>query len=205
MRDGSNKIITVEDPVEYQFPVTQIQAHAEIGYTFSRALRAILRQDPDTIMIGEIRDRIPRNRHPVGAYRPSGVVDAHTNDAASAFTRLVDMGLEPFLVAASVRGVQAQRLVRKLCEHCAEPDDAPVQRGRDVGRARPWKRAVGCPRCHNTGYRGRMGIYELIPLTGALQQLVNRRAAAEMKALIRKQGHRGLLEDGLMKPRADQH
>ncbi len=206
MRDGSNKIITVEDPVEYQVPgVTQIQAHAEIGYTFSRALRAILRQDPDTIMIGEIRDLDTAQIAIQSALTGHLVLSTlHTNDAASAFTRLVDMGLEPFLVAASVRGVQAQRLVRKLCEHCAEPDEAPVLPaewdalgGSEQG---DWKRAVGCTRCHNTGYRGRMGIYELIPLTGALQQLVNRQAPLqEMKALIRKQGHRGLLEDGLIK------
>jgi general secretion pathway protein E len=204
MRDGSNKIITVEDPVEYQVPgVTQIQAHAEIGYTFARALRAILRQDPDTIMIGEIRDLDTAQIAIQSALTGHLVLSTlHTNDAASAFTRLVDMGLEPFLVAASVRGVQAQRLVRKLCEHCAEPDDAPVlpsEVAMLVGHGL-WKRAVGCPRCHNTGYRGRMGIYELIPLTGALQQLVNRQAPLqEMKALIRKQGHRGLLEDGLLK------
>ena len=206
MRDGSNKIITVEDPVEYQVPgVTQIQAHAEIGYTFSRALRAILRQDPDTIMIGEIRDLDTAQIAIQSALTGHLVLSTlHTNDAASAFTRLVDMGLEPFLVAASVRGVQAQRLVRKLCGHCAEPDEAPVLLaewdtlgGSEQG---DWKRAVGCTRCHNTGYRGRMGIYELIPLTGALQQLVNRQAPLqEMKALIRKQGHRGLLEDGLIK------
>jgi len=206
MRDGSNKIITVEDPVEYQVPgVTQIQAHAEIGYTFSRALRAILRQDPDTIMIGEIRDLDTAQIAIQSALTGHLVLSTlHTNDAASAFTRLVDMGLEPFLVAASVRGVQAQRLVRKLCGNCAEPDEAPVllAEWHALGRSGQgdWKRAVGCNRCHNTGYRGRMGIYELIPLTGALQQLVNRQAPLqEMKALIRKQGHRGLLEDGLIK------
>lgn len=106
------------------------------------------------------------------------------------------------LVAASVRGVQAQRLVRKLCKHCAEPDPAPVLPNEAIRLVEHglWKRAVGCVRCHNTGYRGRMGIYELIPLTGALQQLVNRQAPLqEMKTLIRKQGHRNLLEDGLIK------
>ncbi|WP_312513488.1 GspE/PulE family protein [Stutzerimonas nitrititolerans] len=206
MRDGSNKIITVEDPVEYQVPgVTQIQAHAEIGYTFSRALRAILRQDPDTIMIGEIRDLDTAQIAIQSALTGHLVLSTlHTNDAASAFTRLVDMGLEPFLVAASVRGVQAQRLVRKLCERCAEPDEAPVlpaewhALGR--GASGSWMRACGCAHCHDTGYRGRMGIYEMIPLSGALQQLVNRQAPLhEMKALIKKQGHRGLLEDGLIK------
>ncbi|GAB3394508.1 GspE/PulE family protein [Azotobacter armeniacus] len=207
MRDGSNKIITVEDPVEYQVPgVTQIQAHAEIGYTFARALRAILRQDPDTIMIGEIRDLDTAQIAIQSALTGHLVLSTlHTNDAASAFTRLVDMGLEPFLVAASVRGVQAQRLVRKLCEHCAVSDEAPAlpaawqAMGRSAAEG-SWKRACGCAHCHQTGYRGRMGIYELVPLTGPLQQLVNRQAPLqEMKALIKSQGHRGLLEDGLIK------
>lgn len=207
MRDGSNKIITVEDPVEYQVPgVTQIQAHAEIGYTFGRALRAILRQDPDTIMIGEIRDLDTAQIAIQSALTGHLVLSTlHTNDAASAFTRLVDMGLEPFLVAASVRGVQAQRLVRKLCEHCAVTDDSPVlpDAWKAMGRSAQegkWKRSVGCDRCHQTGYRGRMGIYELVPLTGPLQQLVNRQAPLnEMKELIKRQGWRGLLEDGLIK------
>ncbi|MFC0710434.1 GspE/PulE family protein [Azorhizophilus paspali] len=207
MRDGSNKIITVEDPVEYQVPgVTQIQAHAEIGYTFARALRAILRQDPDTIMIGEIRDLDTAQIAIQSALTGHLVLSTlHTNDAVSAFTRLIDMGLEPFLVAASVRGVQAQRLVRKLCDHCAVRDEAPAlpaawqAMGRSVAGG-DWKRACGCAHCHQTGYRGRMGIYELVPLSASLQQLVNRQAPLqEMKALIKGQGHRGLLEDGLIK------
>lgn len=205
--DGSNKIITVEDPVEYQVPgVTQIQAHSEIGYTFARALRAILRQDPDTIMIGEIRDLDTAQIAIQSALTGHLVLSTlHTNDAASAFTRLTDMGLEPFLVAASVRGVQAQRLVRKLCERCAESDPEPqLPAAWDALRHHApearWRRAKGCAHCHETGYRGRMGIYELIPLSGALQQMVNRQAPLhEMKALIRKEGHRSLLEDGLIK------
>jgi general secretion pathway protein E len=207
MRDGSSKIITVEDPVEYQMPgVTQIQAHAEIGYTFSRALRAILRQDPDTVMIGEIRDLDTAQIAIQSALTGHLVLSTlHTNDAASAFTRLVDMGLEPFLVAASVRGVQAQRLVRKLCEHCAQVDAAPVLPAAWLSKEHnsveaTWRRAIGCAHCHHTGYRGRMGIYELVPLSGPLQQLVNRQASLqEMKALIKSEGHRGLLEDGLIK------
>ncbi len=207
MRDGSNKIITVEDPVEYQVPgVTQIQAHVEIGYTFARALRAILRQDPDTIMIGEIRDLDTAQIAIQSALTGHLVLSTlHTNDAASAFTRLIDMGLEPFLVAASVRGVQAQRLVRKLCEHCAEADASPVlpaawaELASTVPDAR-WKRACGCTRCHQTGYRGRMGIYELVPMSPALQQLITAQAPLqEIKTLLRRQGHQGLLEDGLIK------
>lgn len=207
MRDGSNKIITVEDPVEYQVSgVTQIQAHAEIGYTFARALRAILRQDPDVIMVGEVRDLDTAQIAIQSALTGHLVLSTlHTNDAASAFTRLVDMGLEPFLVAASVRGVQAQRLVRKLCEHCAEVEVEPELPAAwyEMGRRAVdgvWMSARGCVHCHQTGYRGRMGIYELVPLSGPLQKLVNNQAPLqEIKALIKSQGYRGLLEDGLVK------
>jgi general secretion pathway protein E len=207
MRDGSNKIITVEDPVEYQVAgVTQIQAHAEIGYTFSRALRAILRQDPDTIMIGEIRDLDTAQIAIQSALTGHLVLSTlHTNDAASAFTRLVDMGLEPFLVAASVRGVQAQRLVRRLCEHCAVIDDVPLlpqgwDRDHTSLHAGKWKRAVGCQHCHQTGYKGRMGIYELVSLDGKLQQMINSLAPLqEIKSMIRQQGQRTLFGDGLIK------
>ena len=207
MRDGKNKIITVEDPVEYQVAgVTQIQAHADIGYTFSRALRAILRQDPDTIMIGEIRDLDTAQIAIQSALTGHLVLSTlHTNDAASAFTRLVDMGLEPFLVAASVRGVQAQRLVRRLCEHCAEPDAAAVlPTGYSLNHpslhAANWHKAVGCEHCHHTGYKGRLGIYELVPLNHGVQQLINAQAPlSEIKALVRAQGHRSLFEDGLIK------
>lgn len=207
MRDGKNKIITVEDPVEYQVSgVTQIQAHADIGYTFSRALRAILRQDPDTIMIGEIRDLDTAQIAIQSALTGHLVLSTlHTNDAASAFTRLVDMGLEPFLVAASVRGVQAQRLVRRLCEHCAEPDLNPVlPAGYSLAHpslaAGNWHKAGGCEHCHHTGYKGRLGIYELVPLSNGIQQLINSQAPlAQIKALVRAQGHRSLFEDGLIK------
>lgn len=170
MRDGSNKIITVEDPVEYQVSgVTQIQVHSEIGYTFSRALRAILRQDPDTIMIGEIRDLDTAQIAIQSALTGHLVLSTlHTTDVASAFTRLVDMG-EPFLVAASVRGIQAQRLVRCLCEHCAENGDHPMlPNGWSTDSVlfvhSEWKRAKGCAYCHHTGYKGRLGIYELVSL-----------------------------------------
>ena len=143
--DGVKKIITVEDPVEYQIPdITQIQTHAEIGYSFARALRAILRQDPDVIMIGEIRDFETAEIAIQSALTGHLVLSTvHTNDAIASFTRLVDMGVEPFLVAAPIRGVQAQRLVRKVCSHCASPVTSPALVGeyldtpslRDVGRA----------------------------------------------------------------------
>ena len=207
--DGIKKIITVEDPVEYQMPsITQIQVHAEIGYTFAKALRHILRQDPDVIMIGEIRDletaQIAMRSALTGHIVLSTV---HTNDAVSSFTRLIDMGVEPFQVAATITGVQAQRLVRKLCTHCAAPAGAPTI-ATELLDAAPaellggqWARAVGCDTCQNTGYRGRMGIYELVPVTAELQDRIV--SGAHLNDLRRfahaEQRHRTLLADGLIK------
>ena len=207
--DGIKKIITVEDPVEYQMPsITQIQVHAEIGYTFAKALRHILRQDPDVIMIGEIRDletaQIAMRSALTGHIVLSTV---HTNDAVSSFTRLIDMGVEPFQVAATITGVQAQRLVRKLCTHCAAPAGVPTI-ATELLDAAPaellggqWARAVGCDACQNTGYRGRMGIYELVPVTAELQDRIV--SGAHLNDLRRfahaDQRHRTLLADGLIK------
>jgi general secretion pathway protein E len=168
--DGARKIITVEDPVEKQVPgVTQIQIHEEIGYSFANALRAILRQDPEVIMIGEIRD-LDTAEIAIQAALSGHLVFStlHTNDALSSFTRLVDMGLEPFLVAAPVKGVQAQRLVRSLCLNCAEDASPPksilseTEQIRSISFGKNWKNAVGCDKCQGTGYRGRVGIYELV-------------------------------------------
>ena len=172
--DGVKKIITVEDPVEYQMPgIVQIQTHAEIGYTFARALRAILRHDPDVIMIGEIRDLETAEIAIRSALTGHVVLSTvHTNDAIASFTRLIDMGVEPFLVAAPVRGVQAQRLVRRVCSHCAEPAcHRPRISTRSSPNCRPslvgdgWVQAPGCDHCQHTGYRGRTGIYELAPMS----------------------------------------
>ena len=210
MNGRDRKIITVEDPVEYQVPgVTQIQAVADIGYTFARALRAILRQDPDVIMIGEIRDLETAEIAVQSALTGHLVLSTlHTNDAVSAFTRLVDMGVEPFLVATSVRAVQAQRLVRRLCPYCSQPADVLPAVARLVEGLAPqgeaqWRSAVGCARCQGTGYRGRLGIYELVDVTPELQELILGRATAErMRALATAQGGRTLREDGLLKARA---
>ncbi len=209
MNGRDRKIITVEDPVEYQVPgVTQIQAVADIGYTFARALRAILRQDPDVIMIGEIRDLETAEIAVQSALTGHLVLSTlHTNDAVSAFTRLVDMGVEPFLVATSVRAVQAQRLVRRLCPQCSVPADVLPAVSRLVdgfaqGEAH-WRQAAGCAHCQGTGYRGRLGIYELVDVTPELQELILARATAErMRALATAQGGRTLREDGLLKARA---
>lgn len=213
INDGIRKIITVEDPVEYQVPnITQVQAHADIGLTFAAALRSILRQDPDVIMIGEIRD-LETAEIAVQSSLTGHLVFStlHTNDSLSAFTRLIDMGIEPFLVASPVRGVQAQRLVRTLCRHCAEPCepglaaedeavlDAAIQR-LYPGQAPNWLRAKGCEQCQNTGYHGRLGIYEMVDVGPELQALILQQAPVEqMRRLAASQGFRSMREDGFIK------
>ncbi len=208
VNNGKNKIITVEDPVEYQVSgITQLQAHAEIGYTFAKALRAILRQDPDIIMIGEIRDLETAEIAIQSALTGHLVLSTlHTNDSISAFTRLIDMGVEPFLVAAPIRGVQAQRLVRKVCRHCAEPYTPPGKILTELSQVPAeligdkWVKAKGCKHCHNSGYRGRMGVYELAKMTPELQDMiVNGASVNEMKAVAEKDGFRPLFHDGLIK------
>jgi general secretion pathway protein E len=207
--DGQKKIITVEDPVEYQLEgVTQIQAHAEIGYTFARALRAILRQDPDVIMIGEIRDLETAEIAVQSALTGHLVLSTlHTNDALSAFNRLIDMGVEPFLVAAPMLGVQAQRLVRTLCHHCAEPEH-PGERIEAEVRAVPgyagnemrFLAPRGCEHCLHTGYRGRIGIYEMVDVTPEMHEMiVQNRQLYEMQAQAQRQRNRTLRQDGLLK------
>jgi len=211
INDRTRKIITVEDPVEYQLPhITQVQAHADIGYTFAHALRSILRQDPDIVMIGEIRD-LETAEIAVQASLTGHLVlsTLHTNDTVSAFTRLIDMGVEPFLVATSVRAVQAQRLVRLLCPHCARPTQPPPVLLEQIQAVLPaelthtppaWKEAVGCPQCQGSGYWGRQGIYELVYVTPELQNLILKRAhATEMRELVSSQGYRNLREDGWLK------
>jgi general secretion pathway protein E len=206
--DGIRKIITVEDPVEIQVQgITQIQVHADIGYTFARALRAILRQDPDVIMIGEIRDLETAEIAIQSALSGHLVLSTlHTGDALSSFTRLVDMGVEPFLVAAPLKGVQAQRLVRQVCQQCA----IPYQPGEDI-RAEissvpkellgdQWLEAQGCASCNGTGYKGRLGIYQMIPMDEGLKDLVVSGATlGDMRAYADQKGYRNLYQDGLMK------
>ena len=206
--DGVKKIITVEDPVEYQMPtITQMQVHSEIGFTFARALRAILRQDPDVIMIGEIRDLETAEIAIRSALTGHVVLSTvHTNDAISSFTRLIDMGVEPFLVAAPVRGVQAQRLVRRVCPNCAVsvPRPALADGYLDAVPAQMlgnhWVEVEGCDHCRQTGYRGRTGIYELVPMTDELQELIVSGAHLnDLKRVAREHGCRTLVEDGLIK------
>ena len=196
INDRKRKIVTVEDPVEHQLAgVIQIQVQAEIGYTFARALRSILRHDPDVIMIGEIRDRETAEIAIQSALTGHLVLATlHTNNALSAFTRLVDMGIEPFLVAASCQAVMAQRLVRRLCPHCSRPADVPP------GEPGDWREPVGCPQCQNTGYRGRTGIYELVGVGPALRHAIASAApAAELERLADAAGRRDLRADGMLK------
>jgi len=211
VNDRTQKIITVEDPVEYQLSgITQVQAHSEIGYTFAHALRSILRQDPDIVMIGEIRDQETAEIAVQASLTGHLVLSTlHTNDAVSAFTRLIDMGIEPFLVATSLRAVQAQRLVRKLCPHCAQPASPPsdiVETTRQwlppqLHKTEPtWQQAVGCAQCRHSGYWGRTGIYELVPVDIAMQQSIVERASAHtLRRLAHEAGHRNLRIDGWLK------
>jgi general secretion pathway protein E len=171
-------IMTVEDPIEYELPgVGQTQVNAKIELTFAKALRAILRQDPDVIMVGEIRD-FETAQIAIQASLTGHLVLAtlHTNDAASAVTRLIDMGVEPFLLSSSLRGVLAQRLVRKLCTHCS---------------------GKGCVQCGHTGYAGRTGVFELLVVTDAIAELVHHNASeAEIRSASVADGMVPLREDG---------
>jgi general secretion pathway protein E len=211
--DHSRKIITVEDPVEYKMSgITQIQTQSDIGYTFARALRAILRQDPDIIMIGEIRDLETAEIAVQSALTGHMVLSTlHTNDSLSAFTRLLDMGVEPFLLGSAIRAVQAQRLVRKLCQKCALPA-TPLQslvdattslfaRTPQLVQDQPrWRVANGCPECRGSGYRGRLGIFEFLEVTPPIQESVMRKdPVSSLLAIAQSQGYRNLREDGLIK------
>ncbi|WP_447784816.1 type II secretion system ATPase GspE [Pseudomonas germanica] len=186
---STSNILTVEDPVEYDLPgISQIQVNAKIDMTFALALRAILRQDPDIIMIGEIRD-LETAQIAVQASLTGHLVLAtlHTNDAVSAVNRLIDMGVEPFLLASSMLGVLAQRLVRRLCNHCKQEDPATP------GTWRP----VGCPACNQTGYSGRTGIHELFCIDDDIRTLIHQGAGEQaLRASAAKAGMFSLREDG---------
>ena len=206
----TRKIVTVEDPVEYQLEgINQIQVHADIGLTFARSLRAILRQDPDIIMIGEMRDRETAQIAVQSALTGHLVLSTlHTNTAAGAITRLEDMGVERYLITSSVNGVLSQRLVRALCPHCRKPEALPdgladrlgLAELVEPGEAVQVHAAVGCDHCGNTGYRGRLGIHELFVMTDTLHEAILEGVdAASLHALARKEGMRTLYEDGLRK------
>jgi general secretion pathway protein E len=205
--DGKKKIVSVEDPVEFVVPgVTQIQAHADIGYTFAKALRAILRQDPDVIMVGEIRDKETADIAVQAAMTGHMVFSTvHTNDALSVFSRLIDMGVEPFLAAAPMKLVQAQRLVRRLCEHCAESVVVDNKLEEDFTRlgmnfSANWKKSVGCKRCAEVGYKGRTGIYEIYEILPEIRELVvKQESISKIRKHYQDLGYRNLYQDGLIK------
>jgi len=200
---GALNIMTVEDPVEYDLDgISQTQVNPRIEMSFARALRTILRQDPDVVMIGEIRD-LETAQIAVQASLTGHLVFAtlHTNDAVSAVTRLVDMGVEPFLLASSLIGVGAQRLVRCLCLECRKPFSADAAQLRALGFAPTdgtLYSAQGCSACNRTGYRGRTGIYELLTFDDELRRLVHDRASEQvLRAHVLARGMRSLRDDGM--------
>ncbi len=199
------KIITTEDPVEYQLEgINQIQVHPKIGLTFAASLRSILRHDPDVVLVGEIRD-LETAENAIQASLTGHLVFStlHTNDASGAYTRLVDMGVEPFLVASTVEAVMAQRLVRRLCNHCKleytpHPDELPDDFPKDrLAKLEPIFLPRGCRACRNVGYKGRMGIYELLLTTDKIRQLAHDRATSwALKQAAVADGMRTLRDDG---------
>jgi type IV pilus assembly protein PilB len=204
-------IITVEDPVEYRLAgVNQVQINNRAGLTFAAALRSILRSDPDVVMVGEIRDGETAKISIEAALTGHFVLSTlHTNDAPSAITRLNEMGVEPFLTGAAVTGVLAQRLARKLCSHCCEMYTPTVEEllqsrvSPDVALASDgmaFYRKKGCPRCNETGYRGRVGVYQLLRMNESIAQLAVARASREdVERAAMEGGMRSLWDDGLAK------
>ena len=182
MRDDSINIVTVEDPVEYQLEgINQIQVQAQVGLTFARALRSILRQDPDVIMVGEIRDQDTARVAVQAALTGHLVLSTiHTNDSPGVITRLLDMGIEPYLLASALVGAVSQRLARTICPHCQTsyypPADVLARAGWSQRSAEVFQRGEGCRRCHNSGFKGRCGIYEVMLVDGEIERLIHQKA-----------------------------
>lgn len=201
----TNNIVTVEDPVEYQIMgVNQVQVNPKAGVTFAAGLRSILRQDPDIIMVGEIRD-VETAEIAIHAALTGHLVFStlHTNDAAGATTRLIDMGVEPFLIASSAIGIVAQRLVRQLCERCKKSYAATPEMLKGLGIAAgpvTFYRGEGCPACKNTGYKGRVGIFELMEINETIRGLIVAKASSTaIKSAAVKSGFKTLRQEGLLK------
>lgn len=200
-------IITVEDPIEYQLPgIGQIQVNEKVGLTFANGLRSILRQDPDVILIGEIRDRETAEIAVQASLTGHLVLSSiHTNDACSSISRLVDMGVEPFLVSTSLIGIVAQRLVRRVCQTCRQPHQATADQLSRLGidkipsQATVYK-AVGCAACFHTGYSGRIGIYELLPIDEELRSVILKTPdAVNLRQAAIARGFKPMRYDGLRK------
>jgi general secretion pathway protein E len=209
LNNGEKKILSVEDPVEYQLDgVNQLQVKTQIGLTFASALRSFLRQDPDIIMIGEIRDVETAEIAVQAALTGHKVLSTvHTNDAASTITRLLDMGVEDFLLTSTINGITAQRLVRTVCEHCREPievlpeivEQFSLERYTGGGPVSLYH-GPGCEHCGGTGYRGRTSILEVLDMTDPIRRLVLRRSEAqEIKQAAIEQGMTTMHQDGLAK------
>jgi general secretion pathway protein E len=204
IRTGREKILTVEDPVEYQLPgVPQVPVNEKVGVTFATALRALLRQDPDVMLIGEIRDGETAEIATQASLTGHLVLSTlHTNDAPSALTRLLDLGVAAYLVASTVEAVLAQRLVRTICSHCKVEEPVPEDWSRgleatNIELKSVW-RGVGCEHCRHTGYRGRTGVHEILLMDDELRaEVLHQRGAAELRQLAIKKGMRTLQGDGL--------
>lgn len=203
-------ICTVEDPVEFRVQgINQVNVNPKIGLSFANVLRALVRQDPDVILVGEIRDFETADIAVRSALTGHLVLSSlHTNDAPSTVTRLAEMGVEPYLIASSVVGVIAQRLVRKLCPHCKKPKVIPARSpelralGLDLDADHSFFGPVGCDRCGGEGYRGRLGIFEVLSITEDIRDLIALKAnTSEIRTAARKKGARSFLEDGIIKAR----
>ncbi len=202
------KVITIEDPVEHHIPnCNQIQVNMDTGLTFARGLRSVLRHDPDVIMIGEIRD-IETAHIAIQAALTGHLVlsSLHTNDACSTITRLIDMGIEPYLVATAIKGVLAQRLVRIVCEHCKQPYKPRLDKlpeGLTLEENQELYRANGCDYCRQTGYRGRTGLFELVTISDKLREAIIARVPEhQIVKIAREEGMNRLVDDGWRKVKA---
>lgn len=208
LKAPTKNIITVEDPIEYQLEgVNQVQINTKAGITFAAGLRSILRQDPNVILVGEIRDKetaaIALEAAQTGHLLLSTV---HTNDAAATVGRLLDLGVEPFLIASALAGILAQRLVRRPCPACSAPQEPSSEVIEKIGGASQlprdvkWMAGRGCPECHQSGYRGRLAVHELLAVNGEIRDLIARRASEQaIRKAARLAGMRTLVEDGILK------
>jgi type IV pilus assembly protein PilB len=199
-------IVTVEDPVEFQIQgINQLQIHEDIGLNFSKGLRSFLRQDPDVMMVGEIRDRETAQIAIQAALTGHRVLSTlHTMNGPGAITRLIDMGIEPFLVSSAISLIIGQRLIRKICEHCAEPDMLTPVQLRDLGLdvdligTVQSRKGRGCEQCHMTGYKGRMALFETLPMVERLHHtILSRASTSELRACAMQEGFRTLRQAGL--------
>lgn len=207
IKSDDTKIITTEDPIEYQLDgINQIQVHTKVGLTFAASLRAILRHDPDVVLVGEIRD-FETAENAIQASMTGHLVFStlHTNDAAGAYTRMIDMGVEPFLVGTTVEGIMAQRLARRLCKHCKQPwkprpDEVPADFPMELLETGTIYRPVGCRECRDSGYAGRVALYELLIPNDEIRRLAGEKApSSDVKKVARANGMATLRDNGWKK------